>query len=56
MSEMINEVRIGHQVPDFQLNCYDPQSHDFKPVTLAEQKDAGKWTVLFFYPADFTFV
>lgn len=56
MSEIITEVRIGHPVPDFKLNAYDPQKHDFVEVTLAEQKDAGRWTVLFFYPADFTFV
>ena len=42
MSEMVNEVRIGHPVPDFKLNCYDPQTHDFREVSLSEQKDAGR--------------
>src|SRR5262245_48713114 len=28
----------------------------FKDVSLAENIKAGKWTVLFFYPLDFTFV
>jgi len=56
MSESCETVKMGHSVPDFTLNCYDPKAHDFRPVTLAEQKKAGKWTILFFYPADFTFV
>lgn len=56
MSEMIDQVRMGHPVPDFQLNAYDPQTHDFKEVSLAAQQEAGRWTILFFYPADFTFV
>jgi alkyl hydroperoxide reductase subunit AhpC len=56
MSEALSEVKIGHPVPDFTLNCYDPQAHDFSKVSLAELKEQGKWTILFFYPADFTFV
>ncbi len=28
----------------------------FKEISLEENKKAGKWTVLFFYPLDFTFV
>ena len=27
---------------------------DFKPIKLADYR--GKWVILFFYPADFTFV
>jgi len=50
------EVKVGMQVPDFTLTCYDPKAHDFTKVTLAEQKKNGRWTILFFYPADFTFV
>lgn len=30
--------------------------HEFRDVSLAENLKAGKWTVLFFYPLDFTFV
>lgn len=42
----------GKKVTDFSLQAY--QNGAFKEVT---QKDlAGKWSVLFFYPADFTFV
>jgi peroxiredoxin (alkyl hydroperoxide reductase subunit C) len=56
ITEGIVEVKVGHQVPDFELKTYNPVTHDFETVTLADQKKAGKWTILFFYPADFTFV
>lgn len=56
MTEAVNEVKVGMQVPDFSLTCYDPKAHDFTKVTLADLKEKGKWTILFFYPADFTFV
>ncbi len=49
-------VKIGRQVPDFEITCFDPKAHDFTKVTLKEQQKNGKWTILFFYPADFTFV
>ncbi len=56
MTEPVREMKVGMQVPDFTLTCYDPQQHDFTKVSLAELKEQGKWTILFFYPADFTFV
>jgi len=56
MIEPACEVKVGMQVPDFALTCYDPKKHDFTKIQLAELKKQGKWTVLFFYPADFTFV
>jgi alkyl hydroperoxide reductase subunit AhpC len=56
MSEALAEVKVGMQVPDFEMNCYDPKAHDFTKVTLKDLKEKGKWTILFFYPADFTFV
>lgn len=49
-------ARIGHAVPDFSLDTYDPTQNDFGKIGLAELKSKGKWTILFFYPADFTFV
>ena len=42
-------VKVQQPAPDFSL-----QSHQEKTVTLSGLK--GKWTVLFFYPLDFTFV
>jgi peroxiredoxin (alkyl hydroperoxide reductase subunit C) len=52
----ISPLRIGQTVPDFQLNIYDPVAQDFSVFKLEEQRRAEKWTILFFYPADFTFV
>jgi peroxiredoxin (alkyl hydroperoxide reductase subunit C) len=55
-SESISPLRIGQTVPDFRLNTYDPAAQDFAVFDLEAQSKAGKWTILFFYPADFTFV
>ena len=49
-------LRVGQAVPDFKLETFDPTTNDFGTFDLAAQKAAKKWTVLFFYPADFTFV
>jgi NADH-dependent peroxiredoxin subunit C len=49
-------ARLGQRVPDFELTTYDPVKDDFGKVSLAAQMAARRWTVLFFYPADFTFV
>ena len=43
---------IGEKINDFELDVY--QSERFKKIKLSEY--LGKWVVLFFYPADFTFV
>jgi peroxiredoxin (alkyl hydroperoxide reductase subunit C) len=56
MIEAMTEAKVGMHVPDFELTCYDPVKHDFTKVSFADIKKAGKWTILFFYPADFTFV
>lgn len=47
---------VGTVVPDFEMETYEPSQGDFGKVTLAEIKQAGQWTILMFYPADFTFV
>lgn len=49
-------LKVGQNVPDFELDIFDPKEAGFGKISLAAQKKAGKWTVLFFYPADFTFV
>lgn len=49
-------VRVGDVVPDFQLPTYEPKEQAFGQFDLAEQRKAGRWTILFFYPADYTFV
>jgi peroxiredoxin (alkyl hydroperoxide reductase subunit C) len=43
---------INSQLPEFKLQAY--QNGNFKSVTSNDLK--GKWAILFFYPADFTFV
>lgn len=49
-------VRVGMDVPDFDMETYDPAERSFGKVALADLKKQKKWTVLVFYPADFTFV
>ena len=49
-------IQVGQTVPDFTLATFDPKTNDFGEFSLAENMKNGKWTVLFFYPADFTFV
>ncbi len=56
MSETACGIQINQKVPDFKLETYEPTKGDFGEFSLETQKAAKKWTVLFFYPADFTFV
>ena len=43
---------INQQVPEFKVQAY--QAGEFKTVTNKDIE--GKWSIFFFYPADFTFV
>lgn len=45
-------AKIGQKVTDFELKAY--HANDIKTIKLSDYKN--KWLVLFFYPADFTFV
>lgn len=45
-------MEIGRPVADFEVDIY--QKEEFRKARLSEFK--GKWAILFFYPADFTFV
>jgi alkyl hydroperoxide reductase subunit AhpC len=45
-------ARLGHPAPAFEAIAY--ADGDFKTIKLADFR--GKWIILFFYPADFTFV
>lgn len=47
-------VKIDQAAPLFDLPAYDPIKDTDTKVSLESLK--GKWTVLFYYPADFTFV
>ena len=52
----IKVVSVGAEVPNFELETYNPADRSFGKVSLNELKAQKKWTVLVFYPADFTFV
>jgi len=49
-------VLTGQMVDNFEMATYNPVSGVFEKFSLEEAKASGKWTVLVFYPADFTFV
>ena len=49
-------ITVGMDVPSFTMDVYDPENRAFGKVSLDELKKEAKWTVLVFYPADFTFV
>jgi len=56
MTDTSSGIQVGQIVPDFKLTTFDPKTNDFGEFSLAENTKAGKWSILFFYPADFTFV
>ena len=47
-------VKIDSKAPSFNLPFYDPKKDNDGKISLKDLK--WKWSVLFFYPADFTFV
>lgn len=49
-------LMIGDMVPDFKLSTFNPTENGFEELRFEQIKAEGKWLVLFFYPADFTFV
>lgn len=56
MSENCCDLKVRQIVPNFKLDIFDPSKGDFGEISLETQKTNKKWTILFFYPADFTFV
>ena len=49
------ERMVGKQAPRFEMDAVMPNK-EFKKVSLEENMKNEKWTILFFYPMDFTFV
>jgi peroxiredoxin (alkyl hydroperoxide reductase subunit C) len=47
---------VGSLVPNFEMETYNPSACEFEKISLDKIRAAGKWTILVFYPADFTFV
>ncbi len=52
----IPEASVGQPVVDFSLKVYDPEEGFFGEMDMEKLMEDGKWVILFFYPADFTFV
>jgi peroxiredoxin (alkyl hydroperoxide reductase subunit C) len=53
-----SSISVGDSVPNFEFEVFDPKGkggkEEIKKVSIEDY--AGKWLILFFYPADFTFV
>ena len=56
MAEETRGLSVGQNVPDFEMDTFEPGTGKFGTFRLADARDRKKWTVLVFYPADFTFV
>lgn len=52
MREYVSSVRVGEIIPDYEFEVF--QNNDVKTVKFSDFR--GKWLVVMFYPADFTFV
>ncbi len=52
--EMLFPLSLEDEIPELEMDIYDPETDEVGSKKLADYK--GKWLVLFFYPADFTFV
>ncbi len=49
-------IKVGDKVPFFEMETYQPSRKTFGKFSLEEAVKNGKWTVMVYYPADFTFV
>ncbi len=49
-------IQVGKPLPDFEFQYYDPKSDEWGRKRLYDILGEGKWVILFWYPADFTFV
>lgn len=52
--ESRNMSMVLQKMPEFQMKAYDAKTGSYKEVSSEDYK--GSWTVVCFYPADFTFV
>ncbi len=50
--DYVSQVKVGENVPDFEFEAL----HKGQVKTLSLSSLRGKWVILVFYPADFTFV
>lgn len=49
-------MKVDQPFIDFELESYDPKTKKVGTISLSQILKKRQWTVLFFYPADFTFV
>ncbi len=49
-----NNLSVGDSVPNFEFEVYNPEKDTIEKASIKDY--SGKWLILFFYPADFTFV
>jgi len=49
-------IKVGEVLQNFEMDTYDPVKGDFGKTSLEGMKAKRQWLILFFYPADFTFV
>ena len=47
-------MQVDKKFPNFSLETYNPQKEAVEKISLKDFE--GRWLILFFYPADFTFV
>jgi peroxiredoxin (alkyl hydroperoxide reductase subunit C) len=50
----MSSTMVRQEMPEFEMDAYDAKTGHFTTVSSNDYKD--KWTVVCFYPADFTFV
>lgn len=54
--EEVKILKVGDRVADFELDAYFSDKKDFGKVRFSDVFKKGNWLILFFYPADYTFV
>lgn len=52
--QRLSIVNVGDNIPDLELIAYNPRGEDI--IKLTTQSFRGRWLVLVFYPADFSFI
>ncbi|OXS29476.1 MAG: peroxiredoxin [Desulfovibrio sp. MES5] len=49
-------ARLGQKIKDFTFSTYNPETDSFEEHSFSEYSQLRKWVIIYFYPADFTFV
>jgi NADH-dependent peroxiredoxin subunit C len=54
--DLMECAKVGQKIRNFTLEAFDPTEGGFTEVDSEKIQKKKKWLILFFYPADFTFV